>query len=62
MLVDVSMLILVQAIGGFLGEAQDAPSGINQKRKLDLLRGEGVLFDGKGDLVDLGRMWSAFEV
>ncbi len=56
------MLILVQAIGGFLGEAQDAPSGINQKRKLDLLRGEGVLFDGKGDLVDLGRMWSAFEV
>ncbi|KAK0808739.1 hypothetical protein LTR91_006002 [Friedmanniomyces endolithicus] len=50
------------AIGGFLGEAQDAPSGINQKRKLELLRGEGVIFDEKGNLVDLKKVWSEFEV
>ncbi|KIN02696.1 hypothetical protein OIDMADRAFT_18437 [Oidiodendron maius Zn] len=49
------------AIGGFLGEAQDAPSGINQKKKLDLLRGEGVLFDDKGYLIDKERWWFDFK-
>ena len=32
------------------------------EKKLELLRGEGVRFDGKGMLVDRGRWWSEFEV
>ena len=31
-----------------MGEWKDVPSGINQSRKVELLRGEGVEFDGKG--------------
>ncbi|TVY62786.1 hypothetical protein LSUE1_G008447 [Lachnellula suecica] len=50
------------AIGGFKGEPQDAPSGVNQKMKLELLKGEGVLFDDRGQLVDGERWWCDFEV
>lgn len=52
---------IIKAIGGFKGEAQDAPSGINQKEKLELLRGEGVLFDEKGYLVERARWWDGFK-
>lgn len=38
-------------VGGFKGEWQDAPSGVNQVEKLGLLKGEGVGFDGKGRLI-----------
>lgn len=30
--------------------------------KLDLLKGEGVVFDEKGMLVEKGRWWSDFDV
>ncbi|KAL3422397.1 hypothetical protein PVAG01_06553 [Phlyctema vagabunda] len=49
------------AIGGFKGEAQDAPSGINQKEKLELLRTEGVVFDTEGFLVDKRHWWDGFD-
>ena len=49
-------------IGGFLGDWRDAPSGINMEKKLALLKGEGVLFDVKGKLVDQGRWWGDFKV
>jgi methylated-DNA-[protein]-cysteine S-methyltransferase len=38
-------------VGGFLGEWNEAPSGVNQSRKLDLLKVEGVRFDGQGKLL-----------
>jgi len=50
------------AIGGFKGEAQDAPSGINQKEKRSLLLSEGVEFDAQGFLLDKGRWWDDFRV
>ncbi|APA15431.1 hypothetical protein SS1G_09112 [Sclerotinia sclerotiorum 1980 UF-70] len=50
------------AIGGFKGEAQDAPSGMNQKEKLSLLKSEGVDFDENGQLVDEERWWNEFRV
>ncbi|PMD28456.1 DNA binding methylated-DNA--cysteine S-methyltransferase [Hyaloscypha hepaticicola] len=50
------------SIGGFKGEPQDAPSGINQIEKLRLLKSEGVLFDEKGNLVDKGRWWDDFKI
>lgn len=34
-----------------MGEWKDVPSGVNQSRKVELLRGEGVVFDGKGKVV-----------
>jgi O-6-methylguanine DNA methyltransferase len=52
----------VQMIGGFMGEAYDAPSGQNRAKKETLLKEEGVLFDDKGKLLDMKRMWSGFEV
>ena len=52
----------IQSIGGFFGEAADAPSGINNKMKRELLESEGVLFDEKGRLEDEGRWWDEFEV
>lgn len=54
------MLTLIESIGGFKGEAQDAPSGINQKEKLRLLESEGVHFDERGCLKDVGRWWNEF--
>ncbi|KAG9232103.1 DNA binding methylated-DNA--cysteine S-methyltransferase [Amylocarpus encephaloides] len=50
------------SIGGFKGEKQDAPSGVNQREKLRLLEGEGVVFDGRGMLIDGGRWWNGFVV
>jgi len=51
-----------KAIGGFKGEPQDAPSGINQKMKRELLKSEGVTFDERGQLVDENRWWHDFKV
>ncbi|KAF7879633.1 uncharacterized protein EAF02_007803 [Botrytis sinoallii] len=48
------------AIGGFKGEAQNAPSGINQSEKLGLLKSEGVEFDENGQLQDKERWWDDF--
>ncbi|TGO34312.1 hypothetical protein BHYA_0203g00170 [Botrytis hyacinthi] len=50
------------AIGGFKGEAQNAPSGINQSEKLGLLKNEGVEFDENGQLKDEDRWWDEFRV
>ncbi|TGO19157.1 hypothetical protein BTUL_0005g00030 [Botrytis tulipae] len=50
------------AIGGFKGEAQNAPSGINQNEKLGLLKSEGVEFDENGQLKDEDRWWNDFRV
>lgn len=44
-----------------MGEAQNAPSGINQKMKRKLLRDEGVLFDERGNLLEEGRWWDGFQ-
>lgn len=43
-----------------MGEWQKAPSGINQEKKLALLKDEGVLFDSQGKLLDKSRMWVDF--
>jgi methylated-DNA-[protein]-cysteine S-methyltransferase len=51
-----------QYLGGFKGDWEDAPSGVNQQSKLKLLGEEGVRFDGKGMLVDKSMLWSDFEV
>ncbi|KAF2211416.1 hypothetical protein CERZMDRAFT_112528 [Cercospora zeae-maydis SCOH1-5] len=47
-------------IGGFLGKWQQAPSGINQVKKLELLKQEGVIFNDKGMLVGQSRSWNDF--
>ncbi|KAK0101158.1 hypothetical protein ONS95_012862 [Cadophora gregata] len=49
------------SIGGFKGEPQDAPSGINQAEKLRLLKSEGVLFDERGQLLDSTKWWNNFQ-
>ncbi|KFY91431.1 hypothetical protein V500_04662 [Pseudogymnoascus sp. VKM F-4518 (FW-2643)] len=49
-------------VGGFMGDWNKAPSGINQEKKIELLRGEGVEFDEKGMLLDKGRWWDEFKV
>ena len=41
-------------VGGFKGDWEKAPSGINQAMKLELLKGEGVEFDGQGRLLTGG--------
>ena len=38
-------------VGGFKGDREKAPSGINQTLKLTLLKEEGVEFDGQGRLL-----------
>jgi methylated-DNA-[protein]-cysteine S-methyltransferase len=38
------------------------PGGGKQGEKLELLKKEGVLFDGRGYLVDKGRWWDGFVV
>ena len=38
-------------MGGFKGDWEKAPSGVNQSMKLKLLRKEGVLFTEEGKLV-----------
>ena len=49
-------------MGGFKGEWQKAPSGINQQMKLELLEKEGVKFDAAGKLVDKKALWNDFKV
>lgn len=40
-----------------MGEWQDAPSGINREKKRELLRREGVEFDGNDRLVLRDGIW-----
>ncbi|KZF23595.1 DNA binding methylated-DNA--cysteine S-methyltransferase [Xylona heveae TC161] len=49
-------------IGGFQGDWQDAPSGQNQNKKLNLLQSEGVQFDKDGMLLDQTCWWDSFKV
>lgn len=51
-----------QYVGGFKGEWQKAPSGVNQTTKLELLAREGVRFDAEGRLVERQRLWAEFKV
>lgn len=44
-------------VGGYKGEWQDAPSGVNQTEKMRLLEEEGVVFDERGKVVDGGKVW-----
>jgi len=52
----------LQYIGGFKGDWQKAPSGINCEMKLKLLADEGVEFDKDGMLMERERFWSDFKV
>jgi methylated-DNA-[protein]-cysteine S-methyltransferase len=45
-----------------MGDWEAAPSGLNQERKLKLLKEEGVDFDEKGMLVDKAKWWDQFKV
>lgn len=45
-----------------MGDWNKAPSGINQEKKIELLKGEGVEFDEKGMLLDKTRWWDEFKV
>lgn len=45
-----------------MGSISDAPSGVNCARKLGLLAGEGVYFDGKGYLKDERVLLDNFDV
>ncbi|KAF3913161.1 hypothetical protein AA313_de0204004 [Arthrobotrys entomopaga] len=49
-------------VGGFLGDWEDAPSGINQTKKLKLLKEEGVEFDDKGYIKDRSLIWKEFDI
>jgi methylated-DNA-[protein]-cysteine S-methyltransferase len=49
-------------IGGFKGEWNKAPSGVNCEIKLQLLKDEGVIFDRNGVIVDKTRLWNEFDV
>jgi methylated-DNA-[protein]-cysteine S-methyltransferase len=39
-------------VGGFKGDWEKAPSGVNQTMKLQLLKEEGVTFDSRGRLIE----------
>ncbi|KAF3926956.1 hypothetical protein ABW20_dc0107760 [Dactylellina cionopaga] len=49
-------------VGGFMGDWNDAPSGINIEKKLKFLKDEGVEFDGKGFIQEKERIWKDFTV
>ncbi|KAK6506024.1 hypothetical protein TWF506_010950 [Arthrobotrys conoides] len=49
-------------IGGFKGDWNDAPSGINIELKMELLKGEGVTFDKNGFIEEKGKIWKDFDV
>ncbi|KAK6524941.1 hypothetical protein TWF281_011831 [Arthrobotrys megalospora] len=49
-------------IGGFKGDWNDAPSGINIELKMELLKDEGVTFDKNGFIEEKGRIWKEFDV
>ncbi|RMZ84882.1 hypothetical protein DV738_g453, partial [Chaetothyriales sp. CBS 135597] len=44
-------------VGGFKGDWQNAPSGVNQSLKLKLLKEEGVNFTGDGRLITTRTVW-----
>jgi len=44
-------------VGGFKGDWEKAPSGINQSMKLDLLKEEGVNFTPEGKLIVKDNIW-----
>lgn len=44
-------------VGGFLGDWQKAPSGVNQTKKLELLEEEGVFFTQEGHLIAREGVW-----
>jgi len=44
-------------VGGFKGDWEKAPSGVNQSMKLDLLREEGVNFTPEGKLIVTDNVW-----
>ncbi|KAF8535402.1 6-O-methylguanine DNA methyltransferase [Trichophaea hybrida] len=44
-------------IGGFMGDWEKVPSGVNCDKKLQLLKKEGVDFDERGMLKDKSRLW-----
>lgn len=48
-------------IGGFMGDWQKVPSGLNCAKKRELLKAEGVEFDDKGMLVDKNLLWGGFK-
>ena len=56
------VLTQIQFIGGFKGDWEKVPSGINQEEKRRLLEGEGVVFSEEGYLIDKGCWWDAFKV
>lgn len=60
--VDVSLMRGIQYIGGFKGDWEKAPSGINCEKKLELLQSEGVKFNKDGMLMDKSQWWSDFKV
>ncbi|KAJ4286302.1 hypothetical protein N0V90_013336 [Kalmusia sp. IMI 367209] len=47
-------------IGGFKGDWEKAPSGVNQAKKRELLTAEGVQFDKDGYLMDASCWWDEF--
>ncbi|KAF3147634.1 hypothetical protein TWF569_006115 [Orbilia oligospora] len=49
-------------IGGFKGDWNDAPSGINIELKMELLKDEGVTFDKNGFIEEKGKIWKDFDV
>ncbi|KKY24160.1 putative ring-2 like protein [Phaeomoniella chlamydospora] len=44
-------------VGGFKGDWEKAPSGINQAKKLELLHSEGVRFTDDGKLIGAEEVW-----
>jgi methylated-DNA-[protein]-cysteine S-methyltransferase len=44
-------------VGGFKGDWQKAPSGINQTEKLRLLKEEGISFTADGRLIQKEHIW-----
>jgi len=44
-------------VGGFKGDWEKAPSGINQTMKLQMLKEEGVNFDKDGKLIEREGVW-----
>ena len=51
-----------QYIGGFQGDWQKAPSGLNCEKKLELLKSEGVEFTEEGMLKDKSCWFDDFKV
>ncbi|KAL7273339.1 hypothetical protein RUND412_003816 [Rhizina undulata] len=49
-------------VGGFMGDWEKAPSGVNCEKKLALLKEEGVEFDENGMLKDRSRWFNDFKV